>query len=281
MRILLFCVVATAAILGPSAAPAGASADRARQQADEDFRRLCALWRKTEPRLAQGKGPVTDQERALLLKELGRKGDRHDFPRMAAIALGNLRAKEAVPRLIALLNDRSQYHMVSAESARALGKIADMRALPHLLKALEDNRIWVREHSADALRALSPGSDELKALADGKMFRSLLKALDAFRLPDANTKRRYHSPMHCPVVHAARAVDAICTGILLVQPPRLDAADRRRAAVAARRILSCPFEASEYDSPAFARMARFCRTYQPELYAERLRATRPALPPED
>src|SRR5688500_13413141 len=107
-------------------------------QADErsDYQVLCDIWRKTEPETGQKAQDVTADERSLLLRELDARRTGvapHDFRRMAAITLGNLRATEAVEKLIHRLSDANEYHMVSAEAGLALGKIGDSRALGPLL----------------------------------------------------------------------------------------------------------------------------------------------------
>jgi HEAT repeat protein len=136
---------------------------------------------------------MTDDDVSSLLQQL-QSADRKE--RLAAArALGELRAKEAVPPLIQALDDRyakvrvaaidalarigderaippilrmaaaKQYH-VRTSAGRALGHIPG--ALPHLLRALEDERSSVREQVVTALGRTR----------DQRAFASLVRMLD-------------------------------------------------------------------------------------------------------
>ena len=70
----------------------------------------------------------------------------------AARALGQLQANEAVPMLIATLND-SIYHTRSG-AARALGQIGDERAVEPLIGTLGDEREYISWIAADALNKI-------------------------------------------------------------------------------------------------------------------------------
>jgi hypothetical protein len=246
--------------------------------ADEraDYGRLCDIWRKTEPAASQPRGEVTAAERQWLREELGgRRGGiaPHDFRRMAAITLGNLRDGAAVPGLILRLRDRDDDPMASAEAARALGKIGDLTALPHLLDALQDDRPVVRGHAADALRRLHPSGEAITPFASPERFRGLLDSLA--RIPPPRPGPELRTPEMTPAwkraYWTAREVDAICVGINLVRPARRPDADDARAERLAERLLSSGFHASYYRAKDLQDLTTFCRTYQPGRYAERMK----------
>ncbi|MFP4057659.1 MAG: HEAT repeat domain-containing protein [Candidatus Brocadiia bacterium] len=67
----------------------------------------------------------------------------------AALALGGIKAAEAVPGLIPLLED--EVGEVRAEAAKALGRIGDRRAVEALIQALGDPSSAVRKEAAWAL----------------------------------------------------------------------------------------------------------------------------------
>ena len=240
-----------------------------------DYEKLGSIWRKTEPESDHPKGIVTDEERKLLLKELDGHRDGiapHDFRRMAAITLGNLKAKEAVASLITHLKDSEEYHMVSAEAARALGKIGDTNALPHLLDALDDDRTGVRRYAALALRSLEPNSKDLKPFATAKRFRTLMDRLEKISLPSPDQKRndplgREFDKAYWTALH----VDSICTGLNLAKPEKLTDEDQIRAEKLAEKILTAGFPAFVFTTDRLPELARFCQGFQPSLYAERIK----------
>lgn len=123
---------------------------------------LGAVW------LGVGGWPISSRERAIREHErtllTGTELERAN----AAIALGELRAKEALPALMdALLKDKSP--RVRWEAAKALGLIGDERAVAPLIEALEDENPNVRMYSAYALGEIkSPRAVEalVRSLAD-------------------------------------------------------------------------------------------------------------------
>ncbi len=70
----------------------------------------------------------------------------------------------------------------------------------------------------------------------------------------------------------ALEVDAVCTGLNLFQPAEFTEAGRTRAREIAKAILASGFPASSYKNKWLKDMARFCRTYQPELFAEKTKS---------
>ncbi|NQE35343.1 Phycocyanobilin lyase subunit alpha [Microcoleus sp. IPMA8] len=67
----------------------------------------------------------------------------------AADALGKIGDEKAIPGLLKLLEDSHSY--VRSSAADALGKIGDEKAIPGLLKLLEGLDYYVRSSAADAL----------------------------------------------------------------------------------------------------------------------------------
>jgi HEAT repeat protein len=239
-----------------------------------EYDRLCEIWRKTEPETGKSKGVVTDEEKALLLQELDYgKGDNvagHDFRRMAALTLGNLKAKEAVAKLIIHLNDRTDEAMVGAEAAKALGKIGDIQAVPALLDALLDDRTWVRRHSADALRSIAPTTDTMKAYATKERFAALIERLDHIPL-DIPVDEWRNGSLGNNATHTGQEIAALCEGLNLLKSVDLPQQDRDRAAKLAQKLLAAPFLISDRQMEYFPDLCTFCQTYQPELYSQRIK----------
>ena len=185
------------------------------------------------------------------------------------MTLGNLKAKDALPKLIALLDDRKEEDMVSAESARALGKIADPQAIPHLLDALYDDRIWVRPHAADALRAIAPTAAIMKPYAKPERFRAIMDKLESIPLPSSKGD---WNPEGNHAYWIARQIDALSVGLFLTLPETFTDNDRTRASNFAQKILTnSAYPDYAFGLPTLASFSRFCQTYQPTLYANRTR----------
>jgi HEAT repeat protein len=105
------------------------------------------------------------RERAIPLFE-ARLGDADAGVRAAAaVALGDLRAHEAVGKLASAVDDADGH--VRQMALNALGEIADERAVPHLRRALRDGRPEVRYQAIIAFaRACSHGADVDQAVLD-------------------------------------------------------------------------------------------------------------------
>jgi len=262
-----------------------AAAMRGEEEAEQaDMQRLGDIWRKTEPEAGKPKGIVTAEERALLLQELdGHRGGiaPHDFRRVAAITLGNLQAREAVPKLIARLGDGREDGMTRAESALALGRIGDKQAIAPLLDALGDprevlSRSSIRVYAGRALRALASTAQDMRPLATPERFRSLLAAVEVFALPVTELDPANPDGRSMNLYFAVMEIDALCLGLNLAQPAELPAADHTRAADLARKLLQSALPAYAFGSADFPDLARFCRAYEPELCAERTKALKAA-----
>jgi len=241
------------------------------EQAQADYRKLCAIWRKTEPEEGQEKEAVTAEERKLLVRELDRTYGAwfaHDFRRMAAITLGNLEAKEAAAKLMSLLKEKEEEPMVSAEAARALGKIGDMKALGPLLDAVRDDRGCVRLHAAMGLRALDPNAEIVKPLATKNALGALLDALERLELPSPEPRRARSASGGTSGFWKFLEIDAVCTGLNLFPADSLTPEDRDRAGKMAAAILAV-FPGWYFDHSQLQDTIRFCRTHQPELFAEK------------
>ncbi len=247
------------------------------EQAGKDFSTLCNIHDKTEPANNRKKRPVTPEERKLLLKTLDRRTGAwyaHDFRRMAAITLGNLKAGEAIPKLLSLLKDKNEEHMVSAEAAAALGKIGDKGALPHLVVALRDNRTLVRQYAGKAITALSPGPQEKATVSRGVDFRALLYALRRIELPKTEQQWAFQTnnrQQSRTVLYNAFELEAISTGLVLFDSRKLKRRNRQYAEKLAKNILDTSFPVNAWYLESCPNLCRFLRAYQPRAYAESAR----------
>jgi hypothetical protein len=247
--------------------------------ADEraDYQALCDIWRKTEPEAGQKAQEVTADERSLLLRELDAKRTGiapHDFRRMAAITLGNLRATEAVEKLISRLSDASEYHMVSAEAGLALGKIGDSRALGPLVDALLDDRTLVRTYAAQGLRFLKPSADQIASVVNAQRLDALLAKAEVIPLPESEREwMESGSTTSNKAYGTARELDAICTGLQLAERTKQSNEQVQRARKLAEKLLDSGFPASAFQSETMLPDLRaFCQRMQPELFAKKVAA---------
>jgi len=230
------------------------------------LKRVCEIWRKTDPEADGAKGQVSDGERQFLVEALDCRtcasGCPNDSRRMAAVALGNLRAKEAVAKLLERLTDGDEYHMVSVEAANALGKIGDARAAPHLIQALKSDRTLVRPMAGRNLALVLPQIKDTKGLVSRKLFRELLDSLAGIRLPKSQSA--WNLPTEDPMKHYATQItaphlDALCRALLLCDAAVLREEDKRRASELAGKIINSGFPSEQYRS--FGSLCRFCALY--------------------
>jgi hypothetical protein len=246
-------------------------------RADErsDYQVLCDVWRKTELENGQKARDVTADERSLLLRELDAKRAGiapHDFRRMAAISLGNLRATEAIEKLIERVRDASEDHMVSAEAALALGKIGDSRALAPLLDALLDDRSSVRTHAAQGLRLLKPSADDVQSVMTTQRVEALLAKAELSPLPQSEREwLESESTSSNKAYWTAREVDAICTGLQLAERTKLSDEQVERTRKLAEKFVRAGFPAIAFQSETMLPALRsFCQRMQPELFAKKV-----------
>ena len=247
-------------------AGAGDQPEAPRQKPKTRFQRLCDIVRRTEEGAEEG--GITPEERQVLVDALSSRD--HDGRRMAAIGIGNLRIRSAVPKLLFLLSEKKEGRMVRAEAARALGRIGEMQALPCLLEALKDDRVSLRLRSAEAIRLLSPSTQDTRPFATAEMFAGLLEALERVKLPKSVDEwLRVLDRDRQGTGFACMHLETVCTGVNLVRPQPLTEEGRNRAAEIARKILDSGIP------PSFFRhaeeLARFLRTYQPELFSQRMK----------
>lgn len=110
--------------------------------------------------MAADGAPISEAEALAQLRQTGDQSSQY----YAAWWLGRMRSRhpEAVPLLLAALGQRQpresgdgvEHNAVARNAARALGKIADARAVPELLKVLDDEDDGLREAAARALGEL-------------------------------------------------------------------------------------------------------------------------------
>ena len=88
-----------------------------------------------------------------------RRTEENEFVRRsAAVALGQIKSRVAVPALIAALANERAGDDVRREAARALGLIGDPSAIPALQRAaLTARDPYLLEIASEALRKLEPG----------------------------------------------------------------------------------------------------------------------------
>ncbi|MDD5436422.1 MAG: HEAT repeat domain-containing protein, partial [Candidatus Omnitrophica bacterium] len=117
-------------------------------------------WRRQ--RAAISLGEIGDKQNIPILVEA--LSDSADEVRSsAAEALGKIGDKRAVPALLKAFNNKrfaaDRANFIARESmAEALGKIGDRKAVPDLLGALNDDSIYVRYRSAEALYVMGDHS---------------------------------------------------------------------------------------------------------------------------
>ncbi|MDY0018744.1 MAG: HEAT repeat domain-containing protein [Anaerolineae bacterium] len=106
----------------------------------------------------------------------------------AALELGELKALEAVPALIATLNDDVNTYVRSA-AAESLGHLGDPRSIFPLMDALHDSSSFVRRATAIALGQLQAKEAQvalLQALDDPNFYvqRAVINAIGKLGIPD-------------------------------------------------------------------------------------------------
>ncbi|HEX8190404.1 MAG TPA: HEAT repeat domain-containing protein, partial [Pyrinomonadaceae bacterium] len=88
-----------------------------------------------------------------------RKVEEDEFVRRAAaISLGQLGSREAVPVLVEALSNARTPGDVRREAARALGLIGDPAAVPALRSALTDRDPYLSRIAVEALRKIDPAT---------------------------------------------------------------------------------------------------------------------------
>lgn len=86
-----------------------------------------------------------------------RRAETDEFVRRsAAVALGEIGSREAVPSLIAALNDQNNADDIRREAALALGRIGDASAAPALRAAIGSRDPHLSRAAFEALRKLRP-----------------------------------------------------------------------------------------------------------------------------
>ena len=110
--------------------------------------------------------------------------DREKTRTTALYTLGHLRAKAVFAPAVAALGDRQE--QVRLRAAQALGRVGDRRAVPHLIKLLDDPLWDVRYAAEDALVALgAPSRQPLRAaFADASPLARRYVAAALVRLND-------------------------------------------------------------------------------------------------
>ncbi len=95
----------------------------------------------------------------ILLRALAIEEATADIPVCAALALGVLGERRAVPALVSLSLDPRRDPLVKAHAVTALGKIGDPRALPAVRQGIRDRSVHVHRSSVLALGLLAKPGD--------------------------------------------------------------------------------------------------------------------------
>ncbi|MBC7911683.1 MAG: HEAT repeat domain-containing protein [Pyrinomonadaceae bacterium] len=94
-------------------------------------------------------------------KRRGKKEDNEFVQRAAAVALGQIRSRAAVPALISAMRNERASDDVRREAARALGLIGDASAVPALREATAARDPYLSRLASEALRRISPADTKL------------------------------------------------------------------------------------------------------------------------
>ncbi len=94
-------------------------------------------------------------------KRRGKKEDNEFVQRAAAVALGQIRSRAAVPALISAMGNERASDDVRREAARALGLIGDASAVPALREATTARDPYLSRLAYEALRRISPADVKL------------------------------------------------------------------------------------------------------------------------
>lgn len=110
---------------------------------------------------------------AALMSQIKRDPKNIDEVVCPIVALGIMKAKEAVPTLRAFLNDEENEAISRSYAATSLGKIGDRSVIPDLLNALKDKQNNVVQSAAIALGALANAEDAEVVMALQKLIKSV------------------------------------------------------------------------------------------------------------
>ncbi|MEO7110860.1 MAG: HEAT repeat domain-containing protein [Polyangiaceae bacterium] len=107
-------------------------------------------------------GDTANRSRAITALEKALEDEAPNVRAAAAVALADLTAIEALPKLLVSIEDDDA--MVRQMAIVALGEIRDTRALPRLRRALEDKRAEVRFQAVIAFARIAEADDAADAL---------------------------------------------------------------------------------------------------------------------
>lgn len=227
-------------------------------EAQTEFSQLSAILERIESGQIRRLADLSPADQKRLLTELKRKDDvhfAHDFRRISALALGNIKALRAAPILIALMTDKDEELSVRYEAVRALGKIGHSMALGPLLDAVADDAIGT--YASKAIVQISSAGADLGSLKTLERFRQYLSVLRRKKVPD---KSRQFEPFQSPADTTARiageAIEAVCSVINMFSPTNLEHADRAAAEEIANRLLKGLFSPAAHPN-----VFKFCRIY--------------------
>ena len=237
-------------------------------QVHADYKRLAGIYNRSET--AEGLKAITKEERKFVLQMLRRRTGlwfAHDFPRMAALVEENLRDAEAVPALIELLPlRRKHYYMVGAHAATALGNVGDPVALPHLLKAIADDRALVGFRAAKSiLENADKWKNELRKHRTPAHFRRVLVILSTLPLPkkekDDGAAISFRDLSHQFDTFPAQYVGAVCGVAMLLMPEPINPEDEGLATRVAQLVRNSHIPKAYLSSPSMPHLRRFLEKF--------------------
>jgi HEAT repeat protein len=161
--------------------------------AEDALARVLRTDRSADVRAAAARALATSEggEATRDILVLGLSDPSDDVSMWCAYSLGRLRCLDAVEPLSRLLSSSSPWKRVYA--VQALGRIRHRRAVPFLLKALEDKQRMVYAEALDSL-ALVADDRELEALDEVRRRAPLSRRRRIRRLRERIAKERAGGP---------------------------------------------------------------------------------------
>ena len=153
---------------------------------------------------ADALGELRDRQ-AIVLLVRAYLDDRHDLVfRSAVVAVARIGGEQARAALVGILDDRLRYQNLRWPAAEALGILRDRAAVPRLVAALDDDFAIVRQHAAKALgeigaREALPGlRARLKADSDAGVIIAAAEALGQIPDPEIDAAPGGVARRHAP-----------------------------------------------------------------------------------
>ncbi len=153
-----------------------------------------------------------------LLKKLDDAEVPESVKNSIVLALGDLKSKSAVEKLIKIVKDQDANRVLRMYACEALGKIGDKKAIPAIRKIFREKDALLRAYAASSLAMFAINKDTLRVLMDGlkdsnwRVRVQSAKALAKAKSPDAIPILRYkvlNDPVKQVKVESLKALGAI------------------------------------------------------------------------